>query len=122
MATSGLVKTNEDYDSYFWVKWSQIGNQDIANNRTQISWSCGLTSSHKFYSNAIKMSAFYINGTMVYGGGTYSNFTAEGEQQIASGTLCPRPLLRSVPSIPMPFWSSLAWTTPWKRLPSPWAS
>ena len=87
MATSGLVKTNEDYDSYFWVKWSQIGNQDIANNRTQISWSCGLTSSHKFYSNAIKMSAFYINGTMVYGGGTYSNFTAEGEQQIASGTL-----------------------------------
>lgn len=87
MATSGLVKTNETYDSHFWVKWSQVGDQDIANNRTQISWSCGLTSSHKFYSNAVKMSAFYINGTMVYGGGTYSNFTAEGEQQIASGTL-----------------------------------
>ena len=87
MATSGLVKTNETYDSHFWVKWSQVGDQDIANNKTQISWSCGLTSTHKFYSNAVKMSAFYINGTMVYGGGTYSNFTAEGEQQIASGTL-----------------------------------
>ena len=87
MATSGQVNTNTTYDSYFWVKWEQVGSQDIANNRTQIKWSCGLYSTHKFYSNAIKMSAFSINGTQVYSGGTYSNFTSEGNQLIASGTL-----------------------------------
>lgn len=87
MATSGRVTTNTTYDSYFWVEWEQVGSQDVANNRTQIKWSCGLYSTHKFYSNAIKMSAFSINGTQVYGGGTYSNFTAEGKQQITSGTL-----------------------------------
>jgi hypothetical protein len=87
MATSGQVKTNTEYDSYFWVRWEQVENQDVANNRTQIKWSCGLYSTHKFYSNAVKMSAFSINGTQVYSGGTYSNFTSEGSRQIASGTL-----------------------------------
>lgn len=87
MATSGQVNTNTTYESYFWVKWEQVGNQDVPNNRTQIKWSCGLYSTHKFYSNAVKMSAFSINGVQVYGGGTYSNFTAEGEQTIASGTM-----------------------------------
>lgn len=87
MATSGQVNTNTTYESYFWVKWEQVGNQDIPNNRTQIKWTCGLYTEHKFYSNAIKMSAFSINGTQVYGGGTYSNFTTEGNQQIASGTM-----------------------------------
>ena len=87
MATSGQIKTNTEYDSYFWVEWEQTGSQDIANNRTQIKWTCGLYSTHKFYSNAVKMSAFSINGTRVYSGGTYSNFTAEGKQTIASGTL-----------------------------------
>lgn len=87
MATSGQVNTNTTYDSYFWVKWEQVGSQDIPNNRTQIKWTCGLYSEHKFYSNAVKMSAVSINGTKVFGGGTYSNFTAEGNQTIASGTL-----------------------------------
>lgn len=87
MATSGQVKTNTEYESYFWVKWEQVGNQDIPNNRTQIKWTCGLYSEHKFRSNAIKMSAFSINGTQVYSGGTYSNFLEEGDQPIASGTM-----------------------------------
>ena len=87
MATSGQINTNTTYESYFWVKWEQNGDQDIANNRTPIKWSCGLYSEHKFYSNAVKMSAFSINGTQVYSGGTYSNFTAEGNQTIASGTM-----------------------------------
>ena len=87
MATSGQVNTNTEYESYFWVKWEQVGNQDIPNNRTQIKWTCGLYSTHKFYNNAIKMSAFSINGTQVYSGGTYSNFTKEGNQTIASGTM-----------------------------------
>lgn len=87
MAINGQVKTNSEYDSYFWVKWEQVGTQDITNNKTLIKWSCGLYTTHLFYSNAIKMSAFSINGTKVYSGGTYSNFTARGEQTIASGTL-----------------------------------
>lgn len=87
MATSGQVKTNTEYDSYFWVKWEQIGNQDIPNNRTQIKWTCGLYSEHKFKANAIKMSAFSINGVQVYSGGTYSNFEDEGDQTIAFGAM-----------------------------------
>ncbi len=86
MATSGTLKTNTTYDSYFWVKWSQSGNQDIPNNRTQIAWSCGVYCGHDFYSNAIKMSAVTINGTKVYSGGTYSNYY-EGDHTIASGTM-----------------------------------
>lgn len=86
MATSGQLNTNTTYDSYFWVKWSQSGNQDIANNRTNIAWSCGVYCGHSFYANAIKMSAVTINGTKVYGGGTYSNY-AKGNHTIASGTL-----------------------------------
>lgn len=86
MATSGQVNTNTTYDSYFWVKWSQKGNQDIANNQTTIDWSCGVYCGHSFYSNAIKMSAVSIAGIQVYGGGTYSNYS-KGNHTIASGTL-----------------------------------
>ena len=86
MATSGQLNTNTTYDSYFWVEWHQIGDQDIPNNRTQISWSCGVNCGHSFYSNAIKMSAFSINGVQVYGGGTYSNYS-KGNHTIASGTM-----------------------------------
>ena len=86
MATSGQVNTNTTYDSYFWVKWSQSGEPDIVNNKTLIAWSCGVYCGHSFYSNAIKMSAFSINGVNVYSGGTYSNYSA-GNHTIASGTL-----------------------------------
>lgn len=86
MATSGQSNTNVTYDSYFWVKWSQKGSQDIANNKTTIEWSCGVYCGHNFFNNAIEMSAVFINGTQVYGGGTYSNFY-EGNRTIASGTM-----------------------------------
>lgn len=84
--TSGQVNTNTTYDSYFWVKWSQKGTQDIANNRTTINWSCGVYCGHSFYLNAIRMSAVTINGSQVYRGGTYSNYGV-GNHTIASGTL-----------------------------------
>ena len=86
MATSGQVNTNTTYESYFWVKWQQVGNQDIPNNRTQIAWSCGVNCGHSFLLNAVRMSAVTINGTQVYAGGTYSDF-AKGDHTIASGTL-----------------------------------
>ena len=85
MATNGQINTNTVYDSYFWVSWSQA-SQDIASNKTKINWSCGVYCGHSFYLNAIKMSAFSINGVQVYGGGTYSNFS-KGNHTIASGTL-----------------------------------
>lgn len=85
MATSGQINTNTTYDSYFWVYWSQ-SSQSIADNKTTIYWSCGVYCGHNFYSNAIKMSAVTINGTQVYGGGTYSNYS-KGSHTIASGYL-----------------------------------
>ena len=86
MASSGIVKTNTVYDSYFWVKWD-LASQNIAGNKSTISWSCGITPGHKFYSNAVKMSAVTINGSQVYAGGTYSNITDYKERTLASGTL-----------------------------------
>lgn len=86
MASSGIVKTNTVYDSYFWVKW-ELAGQDIAGNKSTINWSCGITPGHKFYSNAVKMSAVTINGSQVYAGGTYSNITDYKERTLASGTL-----------------------------------
>lgn len=87
MATSGIVKTNVSYGSYFWVKWEISGSQDIANNRTTIAWSCGLHPGEQYYTNAVKMYAVTINGTQVYGGGTYSNITDYQDRTFASGTL-----------------------------------
>ena len=86
MALSRIIKTNTVYDSYFWVKW-ELSDQNIAGNKSTISWSCGVTPGHKFYSNAVKMSAVTINGSQVYSGGTYSNITDYKERTLASGTL-----------------------------------
>ena len=79
------IVTNTTYDSFFWVEWNQA-SQDIPGNKTKINWACGVSCGHSFYLNAIKMSAFTINGVQVYGGGTYSNFS-NGNHTIASGTL-----------------------------------
>ena len=87
MATSGTVKTNTKYGSYFWVTWEISGSQDIANNRTTIAWSCGLHPEEQYYDNAVKMNAVTINGTQVYSGGTYSNITDYQDRTFASGTL-----------------------------------
>ena len=80
------IKTNTVYDSYFWVKW-ESGGQDVSANKTAINWSCGVKPGHKFYSNAVKMSAVTINGVQVYAVGTYSNITDYKEHTFASGTL-----------------------------------
>lgn len=86
MATSGSVISNTTYESYFWVRWS-YQSQSITDNKTTISWSCGFVPGHKFYTNAVKMSAVTIAGTQVYSGGTYSNITDYKERTFASGTL-----------------------------------
>lgn len=86
MATSGYIKTNVEYDSFFWVRW-EIKSQNAETNKTTIAWRCGVTCGHSFYSNAIKWTkALYINGVLVYSGGTYSNY-AKGDHTMASGQL-----------------------------------
>lgn len=87
MATSGIVKTNVSYGSYFWVKWEIRGSQDIANNRTTIAWSCGLHPEEQYYTNAVRMDPVTINGTKVYSGGTYSDITDYKDRTFDSGTL-----------------------------------
>ena len=88
------IKTGVVYDSYFWVKW-ESGGQDVSANKTTINWSCGVMPGHKFYSNAVKMSAVTINGVQVYAGGTYSNITDYKEHTLASGTLEVSTIIRS---------------------------
>lgn len=86
--TKGEVKTNTTYDSFFWVRWSIKETFKTSNPPvTRIDWSCGVTPGHQFYLNAIEMSAVTINGTQVYAGGTYSNFTDYKEHTLGSGTL-----------------------------------
>lgn len=86
--TSGEIKTNTTYDSFFWVRWSiQKTDKTLNPPVTRINWSCGVTPGHQFYLNAIKMSAVTINGQQVYGGGTYSYFTDYKEHTLGSGTL-----------------------------------
>lgn len=87
MATSGVAYTNTIWDSYFWVSWS-LSSQSVANNTSVISWSCGVYSPHQWYSNAVRMSAVYINGSCVYGGGTYSfGGSVPGTYTLGSGSL-----------------------------------
>lgn len=91
MATQGQINTNKLQQSngnfsYFWVYWEQNGDQYIANNKTRIYWSCGVYCGADFYSNAVKMGPVTINGTQVYGGGTYSNLD-KGERRLANGYL-----------------------------------
>lgn len=86
--TSGIIQTNALEGTYFWVKWS-VKTQGLVNNNpvTTINWSCGVYTAHNYYLNAIKMSAFTINGTQVYGGGTYSNFSRLTNNTLAYGEL-----------------------------------
>lgn len=86
MANSGEIKTNVEYESWFWVRWS-LKSQSIAENHTIINWSCGVTPGHKFGDNAIKMSAVTINGVQVYSGGKYSDFLDYKEHTLGSGEL-----------------------------------
>lgn len=89
MARYGSFYTNTEHDSYFYINWN-TKSQDIATNKSVIEWSANVHCGHNFYSNAIRMSAFSINGIQVYGGGTYSNLDKNKENDghlLAYGTL-----------------------------------
>ena len=86
MATYGSVVTETRYESYFFVEWT-LKETDSQNVRSIINWSCGVVPGHKYYKNAIRMSAVTINGEEVYSGGTYSDITNYEKTIFASGTL-----------------------------------
>ena len=86
MASSGSMRTNTiDDGTYFYVNWQQA-SQSISGNYTIINWQHGVHCRYNYYSNAIKSYGVNINGTAVYGGGTFSNLN-QGDHQLASGTL-----------------------------------
>lgn len=86
MASSGSMRTNTiDDGTYFYVNWQQA-SQSISGNYTIINWQHGVHCRYNYYSNAIKSYGVNINGTAVYGGGTFSDLNA-GDHQLASGTL-----------------------------------
>lgn len=87
MATSGTVYSTYAKSSRLYVSWSQTG-QSVSGNYTNISWTAGIIvgGSNKWYSNAVKITSVYINGSKVSSGGTYSNLTSNGTYQKLSGT------------------------------------
>ena len=94
MALSGTFATNKDtsagseYPSYIYVKWS--ATQDIANNKSTITWKCyggstGSSTSKYVYAGPVVVT---INGTEVYNkGSTSSRFKITKDLLLASGTI-----------------------------------
>ena len=86
MATSGQVKTYEvDGGTYFYVDWQQT-SQSESGNYTNINWQLNIHCRWNYYSNAIRSNGVSINGSSVYGGGTFSNIN-QGNYRLASGSL-----------------------------------
>lgn len=84
-ATSGTCYTGTEYDSRFRVDW-QRASVDIGANTSTINWQLVVELGHNFGSNAIKSYGVNINGTNVFGGGTWSNL-GKGHHQLAAGTI-----------------------------------
>lgn len=86
MATSGSVYSSYGDDSRLYVDWQQK-SQSIENNTTTIAYQFGIQNGNYWYTNAVKITSVYINGTKVSSGGTYSNITTQGKVQKGSGTV-----------------------------------
>lgn len=86
MATSGTVYSSKAKSSKLYVKWS-VDSQSTSGNYTTVKWTAGIVNGNSWYSNAIKISSIYINGTKVSGSHTYSNITSSGTIQKLSGSL-----------------------------------
>ena len=87
MATSGDCYSNYARNTRFRVHWERTNywsnNNDCGSN---IKWILYLENGNYWYSNAIRCNSIYINGSEVYSGGTWSNYTSSGTYELASGT------------------------------------
>lgn len=86
MATSGTVYSSKAKSSCLYVKWYDDG-QSTSGNYTTIKWSAGISNGNDWYSNAVKITSVYINGTKVSSGGTYSNITSNKTYEKLSGSI-----------------------------------
>lgn len=85
MATSGSVYSSYAVDSRFRLYWERT-EVDIPNNRSKIKWTLYLISDDYWYSNAVRINSVYINGTLVKGSQTWSNFV-HGTYTLASDSI-----------------------------------
>lgn len=83
---SGRIESALLKNSKFYVDW-QVASRDITNNYTVINWQAGLNiaNNNAWYSNAIRIDNITLDGYSIFGGGTYSNLTTNGDHQLASG-------------------------------------
>lgn len=88
MSTSGTAYSAYGNGSRFYMVW-QLSQQDIANNRSLISWQAGLEiqSGGWFWgSNSIKIYSITVDGGGSLGSGTWSNISGTGRHQLLSGS------------------------------------
>lgn len=85
--TSGIVKSDTQWYSTFYVSWSRT-SYSVADNTSTISWEAGLITSNNVYwlTNAVTINSIYINGGLVLSNQTYSNISGNGTHKLASGT------------------------------------
>ena len=89
MATSGQVSSTtagSGGKSYLYVKWERTGTWNSTTCGSNLKWELWLHNGNYWYSNAIKCYSIYINGSEVYSGGTWSNYTTSGDFKLAEGT------------------------------------
>ena len=82
----GTARSSKSQSSYVYCDW--VATQDIANNKTNIAWDAGIVvaGGDLWYTNAVKVTGVWINGTKVWSGGTYSNLTSNGVYEKKAGT------------------------------------
>lgn len=85
--TSGIVKSDTQWYSTFYVSWSRT-SYSVASNESTISWEAGLIITNGAYwqTNAVRINSIYINGDEVLSNKTYSNISGNGTHKLASGT------------------------------------
>lgn len=85
--TSGYVYSGYSMTSRYFVYWYRTGTWNDSTCGSKIAWEVYLQNDNYWYSNALKLYPIYINGTKVYDGGTFSNYTSDGNFKLASGTI-----------------------------------
>ena len=89
MATSGQVSSTtagSGGKSYLYVKWERTGIWNSSDCGSYLKWELWLHNGNYWYSNAIQCYSIYINGSEVYSGGTWSNYTTSGDFKLDEGT------------------------------------
>lgn len=83
--TSGRIQTSTIDGTYFYIDWQRTSTWNNENDcGSKIKYNIGVYCGHSYGSNSIKLYAVNINGSQVYGGGTWSNLS-KGDHKLVSG-------------------------------------